>query len=223
MWVSVRSPSRLPSSAPLAQGIYPTVKADFPSDAAYAAAAWMLMAETRVMKAFAKVEGGPEGAFLDTDEPVILFERHVFSRLTNHVYDRIAPDISNIIGGGYGKYSEQHGRLQRASELDHTAALKSTSWGLFQIMGFNHAQVGFPGEEVVNGVPVGLQRFINAMYRSVDDHLRAFVMFIRSNTNLVDALRAKDWPKCALYYNGIGYKKFNYDVKLGTAYAELGA
>jgi hypothetical protein len=188
------------------------MKADFPSDEAYAHAAWFLMAETRAMKAFATVEAGPEGAFLDTGEPVILFERHIFSRLTERRFDRIAPDISNPIAGGYGKYSEQHARLQKAVSLDHDAALKSASWGLFQVMGFNHTVVGFPD----------LQRFINAMYRSVDDHLRAFVMFIRSNPNLVDALRAKDWSRSALYYNGTGFARNKYDEKLTIAYAELG-
>lgn len=184
------------------------MKADFPSDAAYASAAWFLMCEEKVIRAFAKVESGTEGAFLDTGEPVILFERHVFSRLTHRVYDEVAPAISNPIQGGYGKYSEQHSRLRLAASLNHDAAMMSASWGLFQIMGENCKLAGYSD----------LQRFINAMYRSADDHMRAFVMFIRSNSNLVDALRTKDWPKAALYYNGTGFRKNKYDEKLKTEY-----
>jgi hypothetical protein len=187
------------------------VKADQPTDEGYAAAAWLLGVETRAMKAVAEVEAGPQGAFLSTGEPTILFERHIFHRLTGGRFDAVAPGLSNAISGGYGKYSEQHGRLARAVKLDRDAALKSASWGLFQVMGFNHVAAGFPD----------LQRFINAAYRDVDDHLRMFVMFIRSDAGLVDAIRARAWDAFALRYNGPDYKRNDYAVKMGDAYQAL--
>jgi N-acetylmuramidase-like protein len=186
-------------------------KADQPTDEGYAAAAWLLVAETRAMKAIATVEAGPEGAFLPTDEPVILFERHVFSRLTGGRYDAAAPTISNPKAGGYGTYAAQHARLALAVKYDREAALKSASWGLFQIMGENFRAAGFSD----------VQRFVSAMYRSADDHLRALVMFIRSNSHLVDALRAKDWRAFAFYYNGPGYAKSRYDERIAQAYVML--
>jgi hypothetical protein len=32
----------------------------------------------------------------------ILFERHVFSKTTNHRFDADFPDLSNVVPGGYG-------------------------------------------------------------------------------------------------------------------------
>lgn len=194
------------------------VKSDHPSELAYQSAAWLLRCEVRAIKAVAKVEVGPEGAFIDaTGEPVILYERHVFNRLTagRHGGYR-APGLpgaysllSSSKPGGYGPVSVQHARLGAAVKLHKEAALKSCSWGLYQIMGENHKQAGYPV----------LQRFINAMYRGVDDHLRAFVMFIKADYRLVDAIREKDWGTFARIYNGPKHK--NYDVRMARAYEGL--
>lgn len=197
------------------------MKADHPTDAAYDAAAWLLMCESAAIRAVAEVEAGPEGAFLDSGEPVILFERHIFSRLTGREHDGAkapgvpasAAVISAPKGGGYGPYSAQHKRLQAAAALNRPAALRSASWGLYQILGTNHAACGYPS----------LQRFITAMYRSVDDHLRAFVMFIRHDERLVDAIRDRDWPTFARIYNGPGYARNRYDAKMAAAYARANA
>ena len=40
--------------------------------------------------------------FLPDRRPMILFERHIFSRETNHQFDNAHPDISNRKTGGYG-------------------------------------------------------------------------------------------------------------------------
>ena len=197
------------------------MKQDYPSDESYKAAAWMLMVEPRAMEAVAQVEAGAYGAFLDSGEPVILFERHKFDKWTGGRYrDKRVPNtangwgiISSPIPGGYGPVSVQHQRLAFASTLNRDAALKSTSWGLFQILGENHEAAGYPW----------LQRFINAMYRDVDDHLRAFVMFIRHDYRMVDALRAKDWAEFARLYNGPAYARNRYDEKMAAAYIELGS
>jgi len=185
------------------------VKADFPSYESYAHAAWLLLVEQEAMRAVAEVEAGPEGAFLDSGEPVILFERHIFHRLTGARYDTSFPQLSSKTPGGYGGTHAQHGRLAQAVGLNRDAALKSCSWGLFQLMGTNHAACGYPT----------LQRFITAMYRSVDDHLRAFAMFIRHDERLVDALRSKNWASFAYAYNGPQFEKNNYDSKMAAAYA----
>jgi len=188
------------------------LKADQPTDEGYAAAAWLLMAETRAMKAIATVEAGGEGAFLPDGRPAALFERHVFRRLTDGRFDDDAPDLSNREPGGYGKSgSWQHDRLARAALLDRDAALMATSWGLFQIMGFNHERAGYPV----------LQRFVNAAYRSADDHLRMLVMFIRNDERLVDAIRAKAWDAFARSYNGPQYAQSQYDRRIAKAYAGL--
>lgn len=189
------------------------------SDQSYLHAAKILDVELNVIKAFALVEGGPWGAFLPTGEPVILFERHLFHRYTDGKFDgKLLHDpslssassvISSPIPGGYGSPHMQHKKLQFATSLDRTAALKATSWGLFQILGVNHEQAGF----------TLLQSFISAMYRSADDHLLAFVSFIASDIKLHRALWRKDWLTAARRYNGARQK--GYDVKVRDAYLDL--
>jgi hypothetical protein len=187
-----------------------TDEASQPTDEAYTAAAWLLMCEPRALRAIAVVEAGRGGAFLPTGEPVILFERHVFHRLTAGKFDSVAPDLSAPTeAAGYGTFKAQHARLADAVKLDRIAALKSASWGLFQIMGENHAQAGYPD----------IQRFVNAMYRSVDDHLRALVVFIRNDDRLVDAIRAKDWTAFARTYNGPAFANSRYDKRIAEAYS----
>jgi hypothetical protein len=184
-------------------------KSSQPTEQAYAAAAWLLMCETQALKAVATVEAGPAGAFLPDGRPIVLFERHLFSRLTHGKFDHDRPDLSNPVSGGYGASgAHQHERLAAAAVLDREAAIKSASWGLFQILGLNHEAAGYPE----------LQRFINAMYRSVDDQLRALVLFIRHDSRLVDAIREKDWVTFARIYNGPQFAINRYDSKLAAAY-----
>lgn len=202
------------------------MKADFPSETGFAAGAWMLRCDVPAIKAVAKVEAGREGAFLDSGEPVILFERHKFSQHTRGRFDgkRVpmahAHDpqrhhdwsvLSSPTWGGYGPSRVQHLKLQAAVLLDREAALKSASWGLFQILGENHEAAGFPS----------LQRFITAMYREVDDHLRAFVMFIRHDGRLVDAIRSHDWTTFARIYNGPRYAEHGYHTRMGEAFRDF--
>jgi hypothetical protein len=192
----------------------------------YIAAAWLLRCEPEAIQAVAEVESGPLGGFLPTGEPVILFERHKFyqhtlttvpkgARMPTVVGSLVIKPENTILSwptpGGYGPVSIQHAKLEHAAKLDRDAALKSCSWGRFQILGENHRQAGFPI----------LQRFVNAMYRSEQDHLRAFVMFIRADHRLVDALRTLNFPVFAAIYNGPAFKKNAYDRKMRDVYVRL--
>lgn len=198
------------------------IKADRPSDFGYTAAAWLLAVEPAALQAIAEVETGPAYAFLETGEPTILYERHVFHRLTNGRFaGAVAPgdfpievsQLSDPHPGGYGSVTIQHAKLAAAAKLDREAALKACSWGLFQILGVNHAEAGFPD----------LQRFVSAMYDSADDHLRALVMFIRHDPRLVDALRGHEWAEFARVYNGPNYQVNGYDKKMAAAYVRIEA
>lgn len=194
-------------------------KADRPPVESYTAAAWLLMCDPAAIRAVAEVEAGPHGAFLDDGSPVILYERHKFHELTRgrfsgELLPGVADDIASLSSpnwGGYGPLSIQHKKLQAAERLDRHAALKSCSWGLFQILGLNHVAAGYPE----------LQRFVNAMFRSVDDHLRAFCMFIRNNSRLVDSLRDRDWASFARTYNGPLYAHHEYDARMAAAYSRV--
>src|SRR5271169_4112779 len=73
--------------------------------------------------------------FLPDRRPKILFERHIFSRETNGQLDASNPDISDRTPGGYGADgAHQYDRLEQALILDRKAALRSTSWGIGQVM-----------------------------------------------------------------------------------------
>lgn len=62
-----------------------------------------------------------------------------------------------------------------------------------------------------------IQRFVTAMYRSVEDHLRALVMYIRANAKLVDAIRVGDSRSFARIYNGPAFSRNKYDLRLDSA------
>ena len=146
--------------------------------------------------------------YLATRKPKILFERHYFSRLTNHRYDQQAPDVSNPQAGGYGAGGEhQYERLDKAYALDATAALQSASWGIGQVMGTSYAVGGFASVDAM----------VAAMVASEDAQLATMAGFIRTN-NLATALRLHDWPSFARGYNGPNYAQNNYDGQLQANY-----
>lgn len=177
------------------------------TEADFQRAAGVLNCEVAAIKAVCQVEA-PRGGFLADGRPTILFERHKFSQFTMGVYDAKYPDISNRKAGGYGADgAHQHERLARAAVLEREPALKSASWGKFQLMGFNYAACGF----------ITLQSFINAMYQSEGAQLNAFVGFI-IHEGLADELRQHRWADFARRYNGPNYAINRYDTKMAAAY-----
>lgn len=164
--------------------------------------------EVAAIRAVAEVESRGAG-FLTSKRPKILFEAHVFSRLTYHCVDKAYSDISvrvrntKLYKGGEDEYP----RLIKAMAVDRAAALKSASWGMFQIMGFNHTACGF----------ASVEEFVQSMYESEARHLQAFVGFIRTN-GLAIHLKNKNWAGFATAYNGPDYAENAYDVKMANAY-----
>lgn len=176
----------------------------------FAAAAEALGCGVAAIRAVARVESS-RNAFDDLGRPTILYERHLFRRLTGGRFDRY-PDLSNREAGGYGTFASQYPKLERAYALDATAALSACSWGMFQILGMNHAAAGF--DDVV--------AFVRALCRGESEHLRAFVSFIRAHAGMHIALRARNWAEFARRYNGPEYHRNDYDQRLADAYRELG-
>jgi hypothetical protein len=181
-------------------------------DAAYEAAAASLGVDVATIKAVADVETAGD-AFDALGRPRILFERHYFHRLTSGRFDLTHARVSAQSAGGYGTFSAQYGKVEEAYALDADAALRSASWGRFQIMGDNFIAAGFSSSH----------EFVKAMTRSEEAQLRAFVSFVLSRGTMAEALRQKNWAAFARAYNGPGYAKNQYDTKLAASYAAFAA
>lgn len=149
--------------------------------------------------------------FID-GRPTILFEPHIFGRLTKGKYNASHPDISSpkwnrklYPGSQKGRYDQ----LLKAVGLDVDAGLSSASYGGFQILGANYKVCGFDN-------PFD---FVYAQSKSERDQLLAFVAFVKGN-GLDGALRRGDWAAFARGYNGSAYRENKYDEKLAKAYAK---
>ena len=196
----------------------------------YEKAAKELGCEVEVIKAFAKVESGGRPGFDKINRPIILYERHVFSRNTNPKgkYNKTSPDLSSNIGyklkkkganlssdelslNYYSASSDQnYVRLAKAYMLDKNAALKACSWGKFQILGENYTICGY----------VSVDEFVKDHAKSERRQLAAFVQFVKSK-KLQKHMKEKTWDKIAEGYNGKNYKKFKYDERIKSAYEAL--
>lgn len=156
--------------------------------------------------------------FLPDGRCAILFERHHFLvALRKKLNDtqinallRTNSDIVNSKPGGYLGNENEYPRFNRAFAIDQGSAIYATSWGMFQIMGFNASFAGF--DNVFD--------FCTAMRESETRQLNAFVRFNRSYRGgiLQKALIAGDWATYAEVYNGPAYKKNNYDTKLADSF-----
>jgi hypothetical protein len=146
--------------------------------------------------------------FLPDRRPKILFERHIFSRLTDGRFDVDDPDISQPSQGGYGfPGGHQYDRLCVALTLDAAAALQSASWGLGQVMGENFRDSGFPS----------VDDMVAAMIAREDSQLQAIVAFLKA-TGMDQSLREHDWASFARRYNGPNFAANNYDGLLSHFY-----
>jgi N-acetylmuramidase-like protein len=161
------------------------------------------------MHAFLEVEARGSG-FDSAGRPKMLFEPHIFYRElgAGSKRDRAVREGLAYPKWGQQKYpSDSYPRLARAIEIDEVAALRSCSWGIGQVMGFNHKLAGFPT----------VHAMIEAMMDSEAAGLEASVNFIRA-CKLDDELRAHDWAGFARGYNGEKYAQHGYHTKLKAAY-----
>jgi hypothetical protein len=146
--------------------------------------------------------------FLPDRRPKILFERHIFHRLTNGRFDGDDPDISQPTAGGYGPGgAHQYERLAAAIQLDRNAALQSASWGMGQIMGENFKAAGF----------ANVEEMVAAMVPTEDGQLLAVAKFMLAN-GMGEPLRNHDWAGFARRYNGSNFAVNDYDGKLHQFY-----
>jgi hypothetical protein len=172
-------------------------------------AAAIIGCEVAAVKAVAEVESRHSG-FNPDGSPVTLFEGHKFHEFTDGRFDYTHPMLSYPTWTRihYGKnWRDEKARLEIAITLDRESALKATSWGLFQIMGFNYELAGYEELEV----------FVTDMHATEREHLMAFITFCK-NTDLDDELREHRWTDFARRFNGKGYAKNHYHTRIASAF-----
>lgn len=151
------------------------------------------------------------GGYDRSGRPKMLFEPHVFWRELGPGPSRTAAEAQGLAYPRWGtlRYpADSYPRLERAMAISPAAALRSASWGLGQVMGFNHRAAGFstPGDMVA------------AICDSEVAGLEAMLSFIESE-GLDDDLRRHDWSGFARGYNGPGYATNGYHTRLAAAFA----
>ena len=174
-----------------------------------------------ILHVFIEVETRGTG-FDKHGRPIILFEPHVFYRNLRGTKRRQAVEA----GLAYLKWGERpypkdsYPRLLEAIKIDETAALKSCSWGMGQLLGENHVDCGY----------ATVQDMVRAFCEDEDNHLEAMVNFIIAK-RLDDDLRrieakadrgevvtAADWIPVVRVYNGKGFARNDYHNRAARAW-----
>lgn len=183
------------------------------TDADYAAAAQRLGVEPEVIKAVVLTESGPQQTGFAADgRMLVLFEPHIFSRLTNRRYDVSHPTVSWPSWDPSKYPRNQEGRwlqLKEAFALDQQAALSATQFGIVGLMAMNYRQLGFQT----------VSDYVDDASDSNIRQLAAFEAFVTAN-RLVDELQRKDWEGFARVYNGAGQVE-RYGRLIRSAYERV--
>lgn len=155
-------------------------------------------------KLFAKVNGKLE--------PLIRFEGHYFDRRLIGISQARARlrGLSSPRVGAVKNPASQSARwqlLEKAKQINHTAALESTSWGIGQVMGAHWKWLGFESVDAL----------VNIARSGIAGQLRLMELYIEK-AGLVPALKNKDWSEFAKGYNGPAFAQNGYHLKLEQAY-----
>lgn len=159
------------------------------------------------------------GGFLSNGKPKILFEGHIFYRLLTPLLNlarlnQLCKQYPNVVYPTWNrsKYfggEREYLRLTTAININRAAALKSASWGMFQVMGMNYAQCGCKD----------IEEFVDKMKSSEEDQLMLTIRFLKNNS-LLFYLNNHNWASFARSYNGPSYAANKYDTKLAQAYSK---
>lgn len=159
------------------------------------------------------------GGFLSNGKPKILFEGHIFYRLLTPLLNlarlnQLCKQYPNVVYPTWNrsKYfggEREYLRLTTAININRAAALKSASWGMFQVMGMNYAQCGCKD----------IEEFVDKMKSSEEDQLMLTIRFLKNNS-LLFYLNNHNWASFARSYNGPSYATNKYDTKLAQAYSK---
>ena len=200
--------------------------------------------EPAAARAVLEVEANGRGFSAVTGRILIQFEPAWFQRLlpahVGHAIRLAQQAYKNNLALGYANTAETTKLLTRwalvtgnrvsdqtleyqafnaAFAIHGATAMKATSWGLGQIMGFHFQLLGF--------ATVG--DMVDYCKAGEANQFELTLRFIRASPALLKAINAHDWNAFAYRYNGARYKGDprtkldDYDYKLATAYARFKA
>lgn len=175
----------------------------------FSRAAQSLGCSVAAIRAVAEVESDG-GGFLKGQILITRFEGHIFRQKTGGKFDQSHPTLSHRYMEdcpyNKGPVSDLR-RLELARQLAGDVAFECASYGMFQIMGFHYALLGYKSA----------YEMVQAFNQSESVQLDAFVKFIRRQ-GLDDELRELRFADFAYRYNGANYRANRYDIKMLNAY-----
>lgn len=197
-----------PASRTALLAAFTNTKAPAATEDDIGATAHMLGCTPKQIRAVAKVESAGSG-FDKQGRPKILFERHIFHRLTG---GRFSPSsFSQGKGGGYSE--DSWAKLGAACGKDVDAAFSSASWGKFQVLGIHWSKLGYASP-------------FELAHSCVESEAAHYVLLARyvQAFGLTGAIRriSTDPETCRDFssgYNGPAYRRFAYHEKLAGGMA----
>ena len=165
--------------------------------------------EPEALAAFIDVESGGRAFDTETGKIIIQFEPSWFRKKAPY-----APSGKWTLNG-VERQSREWEAFNDAYSISPAAAMKSTSIGLGQIMGFHYDRLGYDS--------VG--EMWDDAKRGEDRQIHQMAEFIRTDTRLLGAIRSKDWHNVAVRYNGAKYREMAkkwgrepYDISMRKSY-----
>lgn len=159
------------------------------------------------LRAVAEVEARGSG-YDSANRLIALYECHIAYKYTSGaVRDKLvkAGIAYKTWVRNYPKTSYDRIDLCASIAGDEIAAM-STSFGMGQVMGFNHALLGFPTA----------LSMVQWLAQSESNQLEGIIKFAQAK-GIFDALKNGQWDVFAKGYNGSAYKQNSYDTKLANA------
>src|SRR5260370_32841820 len=180
------------------------------TEADYQAAATRLVAPVANVKAIADVESAGETFWtIDGQQlPAVRLEAHWFGKFTGYRFNTSRPDLSSTEWNQALAASTRAGAWQQVRAgmaLDKAAAEQATSWGAFQVMGFNWQRLHY----------ASVDEFVAAM-STASGELEAFTRYIEADPARRASLAIGAWRDVENRYNGGGFNGA-YAAKLETA------
>ena len=158
--------------------------------------------DPRFCIAVAMLESNLEPYLPDVKFPTLKFYKYTFISYFQK------PEIPKLIKATRIE-GEDYEAYKQASRISPKKAMLSTSFGLYQIMGYNYDDIGY------NSVENMVKDFTD----SVEAQIKAFIEYVRF-INLDFAINKKDFNEFARVYNGVMYYKTEYISKLERAYED---